>query len=124
MNRAYGVGATGLWIVLSPMLRVVAVIDFRPDGSDREELARLLEGLAPPSRFLGLELAAPILVLSDVFEPTLCRHLVACFERDGGRPSGFMQEVDGVAVEAYDPATWRSPADAMATRFYNWEASA
>ncbi|MEV1066634.1 TcmI family type II polyketide cyclase [Streptomyces sp. NPDC050263] len=26
-------------------------------------------------------------------------------------------------VEAYDPATWRSPADAMATRFYNWTAS-
>lgn len=26
-------------------------------------------------------------------------------------------------VQAYDPATWRSPADAMATRFYRWEAS-
>ncbi|WP_411107575.1 TcmI family type II polyketide cyclase [Streptomyces sp. cmx-4-9] len=27
-------------------------------------------------------------------------------------------------IEAYDPKTWRSPADAMATRFYNWEGSA
>ncbi|CAL9310356.1 MULTISPECIES: TcmI family type II polyketide cyclase [unclassified Streptomyces] len=27
-------------------------------------------------------------------------------------------------IEAYDPATWRSPADAMATRFYHWEAGA
>ncbi|CAG6390886.1 TcmI family type II polyketide cyclase [Streptomyces cocklensis] len=27
-------------------------------------------------------------------------------------------------IEAYDPATWRSPADAMATRFYDWEAGA
>lgn len=26
-------------------------------------------------------------------------------------------------IEAYDPVTWRSPADAMATRFYSWEAS-
>jgi cyclase len=25
-------------------------------------------------------------------------------------------------IEAYDPVTWRSPADAMATRFYHWEA--
>lgn len=25
-------------------------------------------------------------------------------------------------IEAYDPATWRSPADAMATRFYHWTA--
>jgi cyclase len=23
-------------------------------------------------------------------------------------------------IEAYDPATWRSPADAIATRFYHW----
>ncbi|MEV1007489.1 TcmI family type II polyketide cyclase [Streptomyces sp. NPDC049881] len=27
-------------------------------------------------------------------------------------------------IAAYDPATWRSPADAMATRFYTWEAGA
>ncbi|MBD0734339.1 TcmI family type II polyketide cyclase [Streptomyces sp. CBMA29] len=26
-------------------------------------------------------------------------------------------------IEAYDPATWRSPADAMAQRFYRWSAS-
>ncbi|MFF0292720.1 TcmI family type II polyketide cyclase [Kitasatospora sp. NPDC004615] len=26
-------------------------------------------------------------------------------------------------IGAFDPATWRSPADAMATRFYNWTAS-
>ncbi|MEW2296133.1 TcmI family type II polyketide cyclase [Streptomyces sp. NPDC006743] len=25
-------------------------------------------------------------------------------------------------IEAYDPATWRSPADAMAQRFYHWDA--
>ncbi|WP_405717186.1 TcmI family type II polyketide cyclase [Streptomyces sp. NBC_01537] len=27
-------------------------------------------------------------------------------------------------IEAYDPKSWRSPADAMAARFYSWEASA
>nr|AEE65469.1 putative polyketide cyclase [uncultured bacterium BAC AB649/1850] len=27
-------------------------------------------------------------------------------------------------IEAYDPKTWRSPADAMAARFYAWEAPA
>lgn len=26
-------------------------------------------------------------------------------------------------IDAYDPATWRSPADAMATRFYCWDAA-
>lgn len=27
-------------------------------------------------------------------------------------------------IEPYDPTTWRSPADATATRFYHWAASA
>nr|AAO65361.1 JadI cyclase-like protein [Streptomyces sp. WP 4669] len=27
-------------------------------------------------------------------------------------------------IEAYDPATWRSPPDAVATRFYDWEGRA
>jgi cyclase len=26
-------------------------------------------------------------------------------------------------IEAYDPATWRSPSDAMAKRFYSWESA-
>ncbi|MFF1560771.1 TcmI family type II polyketide cyclase [Streptomyces sp. NPDC058279] len=26
-------------------------------------------------------------------------------------------------IQPYDPETWRSPADAMATRFYDWTAS-
>jgi cyclase len=26
-------------------------------------------------------------------------------------------------IEAYDPKTWRSPSDAMAERFYHWEAA-
>lgn len=26
-------------------------------------------------------------------------------------------------IEAYDPASWRSPADAMAKKFYSWESS-
>lgn len=25
-------------------------------------------------------------------------------------------------IQAYDPQTWRSPSDAMATRFYHWNA--
>nr|WSY51604.1 TcmI family type II polyketide cyclase [Streptomyces sp. NBC_00886] len=27
-------------------------------------------------------------------------------------------------IEAYDPATWRSPADALAQRFYSWGSGA
>lgn len=27
-------------------------------------------------------------------------------------------------IQAYDPATWRSPKDALATRFYDWTSAA
>jgi predicted 2-oxoglutarate/Fe(II)-dependent dioxygenase YbiX len=114
MNRAYGVGGDGLWIVLNPMLRVVAVLDPRPDGGELGLLSRLLHDLPPPGRFLGFEIAAPVLVLSDVFEPELCRHLVAGFEAHGGRPSGFMQEVGGRTLEVHDPA-WKRRSDQIVT---------
>jgi cyclase len=37
----------------------------------------------------------------------------------------FIQVSDDLRpfIEAYDPATWRSPADALATRFYSWDGS-
>lgn len=35
---------------------------------------------------------------------------------------GISQELTPY-IEAYDPATWRSPADALANRFYDWPGS-
>jgi hypothetical protein len=40
-------------------------------------------------------LHAPVLILPRVFEPELCRRLIAAYEADGGRASGFMRDVDG-----------------------------
>jgi cyclase len=58
-------------------------------------------------------------------------HLQDFGEADGGKlietaktDPRFMkisEDLQGY-IQAYDPATWRSPADAMATRFYHWEA--
>jgi predicted 2-oxoglutarate/Fe(II)-dependent dioxygenase YbiX/peroxiredoxin len=110
VNRAYGVGSSRVWIILNPMLRVVCILPYRADGSDREQLIETLDGLPPPSEFLGFEMPAPILILSDVFETELCRHLISLFDQYGGRESGFMQEVDGKAVEAYDD-NWKRRKD-------------
>jgi cyclase len=60
-------------------------------------------------------------------------HLQDFDEDNGGRlieeaktDPRFVQISDDLKpfIEAYDPATWRSPADAMAARFYSWEATA
>ncbi len=101
---AASVPARQLWVVLDPTLRVRAVIPFRPDGSDRAELFALLERLPDPARFAGFEVSAPVLVLPDVFEPDLCRRLIALYDASGGRETGFMREVDGRTVGVLDRA--------------------
>jgi predicted 2-oxoglutarate/Fe(II)-dependent dioxygenase YbiX len=109
MHNAYGIGAR-IWVVLDPMLRVVEAIPFRLDGSDIPQLSKLLEALPPPSRYLSFEAPAPIVILPNVFEPAFCRHLIDCFEKHGGRESGFMQEVAGMAVESFDDG-WKRRRD-------------
>jgi predicted 2-oxoglutarate/Fe(II)-dependent dioxygenase YbiX len=110
VNRAYGIGSGRVWIVLDPMLRVLEVIPFEGDGTDVQKLVNILETLPPPSRYVGFEIPAPVLILPNVFEPEFCRHLINCYEVHGGRESGFMQEVDGKAVEMHD-AGWKRRKD-------------
>ena len=64
--------------------------------------ARASERSAAAKRAFEPSLPAPILVLPHVFEPELCAHLIACFERGGGRESGFMQDQAGRAIENFD----------------------
>ncbi|SFL05368.1 2OG-Fe(II) oxygenase [Methylorubrum salsuginis] len=92
------------WLVLDPTLRVIARIPFTRDGSDRETLFSELARLPPPDRYAGFEVPPPILVLPNVFEPALCRELIALYERQGGEESGFMREVDGRTTLVHDHA--------------------
>ena len=92
------------WMVLNPTLRVRAVFPFKPDGSDRDEVAAYLRALPPVHQFAGFEIQAPVLIVPDVFEPGFCRHLIDLYEQHGGEESGFMREVDGKTVPAFDPS--------------------
>jgi peroxiredoxin/predicted 2-oxoglutarate/Fe(II)-dependent dioxygenase YbiX len=90
------------WVVLDPTLRVLKVIHFAQDQSDVAALIAYLESLPPPSRFAGFELQAPILVLPNVFEPAFCQKLIALYEANGGKESGFMREVNGRTIAVHD----------------------
>ncbi len=48
------------------------------------------------------QMQAPVLVLPDVLEPGLCKHLIAGYEANGGTESGFMRERDGKTVLVLD----------------------
>jgi hypothetical protein len=108
LARAFG--AARAVVVLDPMLRVVDVAPL--DGC-----ARVLERLdraSPPSNISGAGAPTPILALADVLEPELCRHLIECFERGGGKDSGFMQDQGGRSVEIFDDG-WKRRRDFLLT---------
>ena len=96
MARAFG--ADRCWVILDPMLRVIDVAPL--DQADR--VLAHLSALLPPNQTFALCPPAPILTLAHVFEPELCAHLVGCFERGGGKDSGFMQDESGRSVENFD----------------------
>ena len=90
------------WVIIDPTLRVMNVIPFVADGSDAQTVMSYLQSLPPPAQFVGFELQAPVLMLPNVFEAGLCRKLISLYEENGGEESGFMREVDGKTVAAFD----------------------
>lgn len=87
------------WLILDPLLRVLAVF---PIAETRAALDRLA-ALPPPALHAGAETPAPVLLLPRVFEAELCEALVAHYEAKGGEVSGFMREVGGRTVAVHDP---------------------
>ena len=96
------IAARRFWAVIDPMLRVSAVFPFTADGSEIPALFAYLDALPPPGRLAGIETYAPVIFLPNVFEPDLCRRLIAAYEAHGGEESGFMREVNGKTVLVQD----------------------
>lgn len=92
------------WIVLDPTMRIINVIPFAADGSDRTALFAYLDSLPPPSSFAGFAIQAPVLILPNVFEHEFCQTLIRLYEQHGGQESGFVREVDGKTVLMSDAA--------------------
>jgi predicted 2-oxoglutarate/Fe(II)-dependent dioxygenase YbiX len=109
-SLASSFGSARAFVVLDPMLRVV---DVAPLEDCAPALARL-DRASPRADMSGGGAPAPILTLADVLEPELCRHLIECFERGGGRESGFMQDLGGRAVENFDDG-WKRRRDFLLT---------
>lgn len=82
------------WVLIDPALRVLAI---DPIARGQEALARL--SLLPAvDDHAKAPLHAPVLLIPRIFEPELCRELIALYDRQGGVPTGVMREVDGRTV--------------------------
>jgi predicted 2-oxoglutarate/Fe(II)-dependent dioxygenase YbiX/peroxiredoxin len=85
------------WLLLDRALRIRGMF---PIDAGAAALAALeAAAKAPP-----LPPLAPVLIVPDIFEPQLCRHLISLYETNGGEESGFMREVDGKTVMLTDPS--------------------
>ncbi|MFN4131370.1 MAG: 2OG-Fe(II) oxygenase, partial [Paracoccaceae bacterium] len=87
-GAAHGDFRAPLWVVTDPTMRVLRVIPFATDDSHVAQVVAYVASLPPPARFAGVELQAPILMLPNVFEPDLCRHLIGLYDAQGGVESG------------------------------------
>jgi peroxiredoxin/predicted 2-oxoglutarate/Fe(II)-dependent dioxygenase YbiX len=92
-----------IWVVLDPTLRVMRVVPFAEDGSEAGAVMAYLRSLPPPERFAGFEVQAPVLVLTDVFEPKFCEQLIELYDAGDRQETGFMVEVGGKTVQRLDP---------------------
>jgi predicted 2-oxoglutarate/Fe(II)-dependent dioxygenase YbiX/peroxiredoxin len=79
------------WLVLDPMLRVMWAAPL----AATERVLDLVATLPPVDAHAGMALTAPVLMLPRVFEPELCRRLIALYDQHGGTDSFFMREMGG-----------------------------
>ena len=97
------------WVLLDPAECVLATADI--DKAD--ELFALVRTLPAPENHAGVPLHAPVLIAPRIFEPELCRRLIAYYNADGGTPSGVMREIDGKTVGVLDD--YKKRRDTMVT---------
>jgi peroxiredoxin/predicted 2-oxoglutarate/Fe(II)-dependent dioxygenase YbiX len=99
VSALYGVatdagGCRLISYVLDPALRVCAVLSNRGEGHAAALLSVLdsLPSSEPPALAPS---HAPVLIAPRIFEPELCRELMAHYDARGGSDMGFVRDVNG-----------------------------
>jgi predicted 2-oxoglutarate/Fe(II)-dependent dioxygenase YbiX len=88
--------------VISPRLQVVSMVREADPARHAKAVLDILAAVPKADALPPMLAHAPILVIPSVFEPEFCRMLIEGYEKNGGRESGFMREIDGKTVEVKD----------------------
>ena len=84
------------WLVVDPTLHVLANVPLGREPADHEAVMRMLRDLPAPKDFAGFEMPVPVLLLPNVFDRALCRHLIGLYDADGGSETGIYRNGVGV----------------------------
>lgn len=112
ISRGYGALAEdgaerGMWVLIDPSMRVMACAE---GASGDAPMFQSVTALPAPDDHAGAPLWAPVLIAPRIFEPELCRRLIALYDAQGGEVSGVMREIDGRTVPVLDNSKRRRDA--------------
>lgn len=99
VRARYHVAAdAGAWFLLDPALRLMAAAPIDAP----QALFDQVRALPAVDDHAGVPLVAPVLIVPRVFDPALCRRLIAAYDAQGGEPSGVMRDIGGKTVGVLD----------------------
>lgn len=97
ISRRFGTDAPH-WLLLDPALRVMGWASMDLTANVLKTVARL----PPPEGHAGVPLHAPVMVAPRVFEPELCRALIALHEAGEAQFTGVMRDEGDRTVAVMD----------------------
>jgi peroxiredoxin len=96
-------GFRPITFLLDERLRIARVITIRKPEDHVQEILQAIDALPRNGQQrLRQQAWAPVLAVPRIFEPELCRALIDYYEREGGQPSGFMREREGMTFGMLD----------------------
>jgi cyclase len=104
--------------------RAVIVARIKPGARDKVAALFAESDAGALPRLAGVRHRS-LFALGDVYVHLVETDADAAAAIEGVRDHPLFREISARLepyVEPYDPATWRSPADAMAVEFYTWDA--
>lgn len=88
--------------VLNQNLQIVGIFPLQEATRHVEQVMECVQAIPLFAPQAMAQRQAPVLLIPNVLDRSLCQQLIQLYETDGGRDSGFMRQIDGKTVEVLD----------------------